>query len=82
MKIEKPREGQNSTIKYCDKLGVPNPLCDYCSDPCDGEHLKTETRIFRDGKWELFSFTPSYEPEESIDGKLKKFTIKKGEKKR
>lgn len=83
MKIEKPREGKKFTIKYCDREGVPNPPCGACSKPCEGEHLKTETRIFKDGKWELDKstdkpiFKPSYEPVESVDGKLRKFTIKK-----
>ena len=72
MKIERPREGQKSTIKYCARWGVPNPPCEACSDPCDGEHLKTETQIFRDGQWERVSFTPSYEHEERMNELNKK----------
>jgi len=85
MKLRKPREGQKSTVEWCNRegFGIPFPPCKACHDPCDGKHLKTETHIFRNGRWELLGegFTPDYEPEEVVDGKLKKFTINQEEEK-
>jgi len=83
MKLKKPREGQKSTIQWCERYHAPFPPCEACNEPCDGKHLKTETRIFRNGRWELVveGFTPDYKPEEVVEGKLRKFTINQEEKK-